>query len=1312
MGLSAQVVHDNIYIPIGHVGEEKSADAMVLGGNSFIIDGNGTTGGHITVFSGTSIVLKEGFHAKKGSVFSAKVGELSVPNLSPVPDLNWVRSRIFDGDRKVIAESKSFADYLGRTVQTQSRNVTDSKVIVSQTIYDDKGRAALTSMPVPINQSTLDYKNGLMCDNMGHNYSLDDFDTPSTLNQPKRVNSSIPNTLGWYYSNNNSREKHVATTKYPYSRVDYSRTIPGKVKRSADAGEAFRMGSGREVVSFTMSASDEELFEQDFFKQFVDSDDYNKYKFLLKTVSQDAQGRQVVSYTTADGLLVASCMSGKRDDDGDENVHMVSHLVPVKWGYWDKGLSADYCPPGQSDSGPPADYCPPGQNEDGEFIMIYPEPVETAFLDVHIPVGTNSITLSTDNYDIIDLVSDKYIKCDASLSGTFTFSSAQLNRSRFYRIRSKSGDFTLDQELNYYHHSFNVYDEAGRLIKSYSPKAVAAKNADMCTTYKYNSLGWLLESESPDQGKTEFKYRKDGQIRFSQNALQHSKKKVSFTNYDELGRPIESGVFRCGEDGYDELSDLNYDEEIVEYCEEQLYTLYDIPDSKLPSTVSKTQDYLLGKVSKTSNEHSTTWYSYTYDGNVAWVIQKLKDLPNQLFCMEYTYDFTGNVKRVVYQSGKEDQFIHTYTYDPDNRLSRVYAGPSDTDLQEQAHYHYYEHGPLKRVELADNLQGIDYVYTLQGALKSINHPNLDGNDPGKDGFSGTHSAFKKDVFALGLDYYSGDYARSGTNISSGHGVNYAGNINAMRWKTRDLANDNAGSVQNMYQFAYYKNNWLKQGVFGSFNQGSKHFAAKQDYKVENLTYDANGNIVSLNRNGYGEHLAMDKLNYHYIGSSNKLDYVSDAEGDAGMQDMSSQSSGNYEYDAIGQMTDNKQDGHYFDYDASGKVIAVYANAAKTDWIAQYKYDDRGFRVKKEDLKQGETTYYIRDLSGNIMAIYSDRDGKSIDTPEEYALYGSGRLGLARVEPGKLSYIYELADHLGNVRATVKKEDDGSLGLISQADYYPFGMLMPGRTIGSNEYRFGYQGQFAEKDEETGYNSFELRLWDGRLGRWLSTDPYGQYASSYLGMGNNPVNRIDADGGLDDWFVGKNKGEVVHAPNYGKNDVAALSQETGMDLNWFAKEGALGISAELSILSSTISGSKGFISLLNVENSIKLMDLNGFEMGPSLMKYVWKDRAPLLGELGMGRMGRFDIDSHTYTWLEKTYYPKGSIFSGEWKKSASVNKLAGTVKIRTIIGTPKFDSPTKMQHIGNVHKIFKFWQSLVSVPGPMTDYNYQNIRTIK
>ena len=71
-----------------------------------------------------------------------------------------------------------------------------------------------------------------------------------------------------------------------------------------------------------------------------------------------------------------------------------------------------------------------------------------------------------------------------------------------------------------------------------------------------------------------------------------------------------------------------------------------------------------------------------------------------------------------------------------------------------------------------------------------------------------------------------------------------------------------------------------------------------------------------------------------------------------------------------------------------------------------------------------------------------------------------------------------------------------------------------RTFQSETYRFGFQGQ--ELDSETGWNSFQLRMNDPETARWLSIDPYNQFASPYVSMGNNPINGIDPDGG---WFFG-------------------------------------------------------------------------------------------------------------------------------------------------------------------------------------------------
>ncbi len=75
------------------------------------------------------------------------------------------------------------------------------------------------------------------------------------------------------------------------------------------------------------------------------------------------------------------------------------------------------------------------------------------------------------------------------------------------------------------------------------------------------------------------------------------------------------------------------------------------------------------------------------------------------------------------------------------------------------------------------------------------------------------------------------------------------------------------------------------------------------------------------------------------------------------------------------------------------------------------------------------------------------------------------------------------------------------------------MAMPNRQIvGGEPYRYSFQGQ--EKDAETGKVAFQLRLYDPRINRWMTPDPYKQYPSPYMAMGNNPINRIDPNGGTD------------------------------------------------------------------------------------------------------------------------------------------------------------------------------------------------------
>ncbi|GEM_PF-3842633 len=86
------------------------------------------------------------------------------------------------------------------------------------------------------------------------------------------------------------------------------------------------------------------------------------------------------------------------------------------------------------------------------------------------------------------------------------------------------------------------------------------------------------------------------------------------------------------------------------------------------------------------------------------------------------------------------------------------------------------------------------------------------------------------------------------------------------------------------------------------------------------------------------------------------------------------------------------------------------------------------------------------------------------------------------------------------------------------DYYPFGMLMPGRhyTAGSSSlaYRYGMNGQ--EKDDEIygNGNSYSAEFWqyDARIGRRWNIDPVVKpWESRYATFSNNPILFVDPNG---------------------------------------------------------------------------------------------------------------------------------------------------------------------------------------------------------
>ncbi|MEQ9468202.1 MAG: hypothetical protein RLN88_12365, partial [Ekhidna sp.] len=126
--------------------------------------------------------------------------------------------------------------------------------------------------------------------------------------------------------------------------------------------------------------------------------------------------------------------------------------------------------------------------------------------------------------------------------------------------------------------------------------------------------------------------------------------------------------------------------------------------------------------------------------------------------------------------------------------------------------------------------------------------------------------------------------------------------------------------------------------------------------------------------------------------------------------------------------------------------------------------------------------------------------------------------------------------------------------VSQVnDFYPFGLPMSNswRAPGYVDPGLMYQSYFNSYDSLIGNYDFLLRNYDPVLGRWLQTDPYGQFASPYIGMGNLPHLGVDPDGGLFDAIFGKIIYDVFASGLVG-GIIGAFADDEGSNRDGFIK----------------------------------------------------------------------------------------------------------------------------------------------------------------
>ncbi len=598
------------------------------------------------------------------------------------------------------------------------------------------------------------------------------------------------------------------------------------------------------------------------------------------------------------------------------------------------------------------------------------------------------------------------------------------------------------------------------------------------TNYQYNSVGQLVQQTSPDGGTSKFWYNAAGQLVLSQDAQQALDGKYAYSRYDHLGRIVESGILfnftpTVGTNPmiitqlWDQLSFPNNLSPGSVQKKEVVHTEYTVSDPTV-SYNGQPQMHLRNRIShiwKDENNDgygkNNTWYSYDEHGNVRWLKQELPVIG--IKSMLYDYDLvSGKVNKVYYQEGTKEQFIHRYEYDADNRIVNVFTSKDDQIWERDAGYQYYLHGPLARKELGeDKVQGMDYVYTIEGYLKSINQVELDSlKDPGRDGTQ--QFGYIKDEFAMELGYYKGDYERSGSQIGQSNGAVYPyGGSGGMIDTQDDLYNGNISYWMSnirsgqksapginpvglqMRQCEYDVLNRLREANWRRYENGAWQANTNGTYN-ESFTYDGNGNILTLMRNGYdgpNATVAMDDLTYRYNNGNNQLvsnrlyhvndgvansPYADDLEdqgvfsgvvipGPNGQPTGNGQLPGapngpgptpnNYRYDAEGNLVADLSEGILeIKWNAANKVREVVK--ANSQHI-YFTYDALGNRITKTlaEMPPGgpnrilKTTFYVRDASGNVMAIYSQAYDAQTDSTklllEELPIYGADRVGMYR-----------------------------------------------------------------------------------------------------------------------------------------------------------------------------------------------------------------------------------------------------------------------------------------------------------------------------
>jgi RHS repeat-associated protein len=595
--------------------------------------------------------------------------------------------------------------------------------------------------------------------------------------------------------------------------------------------------------------------------------------------------------------------------------------------------------------------------------------------------------------------------------------------------------------------TYYIYDDYGSLRVVIQPQAIAALlyagnwsvstlMDELCFRYEYDQRNRMIIKKVPGAGEVYMVYDARDRVVLTQDAnlRNGSPAKWLLTGYDHINRVVYSGLINSSSSrathqssaysstaypnlanysgNYDEHSTTTYDKYYSYQFDNQDVSKLTAGNNAWPESVEATEELVYGKmVESITNvlsaetglepEHKSVYYDTK--GRIVQVLSDHVELNHDH--VTNRYDFSGKLicsyERHTFDGASSHNLVTIRTrmeFDNAGRTTRLWKQVNDANEKQIVENSYDELGQLKSKKLEPTynsyagLETLNYEYNIRGWLKSIN----------KDYTNGTNN----------LSWF-------GQTLSYNHGFTaqqYNGNISGWQWRSK------GDGERRAYGFTYDNLNRLLIADFTQHKTSSWNTSAGIDYTVNNLAYDANGNIRSMKQYGWklGGSTMIDKLNYTYVnsGSSNKLlKVIDDITTDNKLGDFydgTNGSNNDYTYDDNGNLiTDNNKGISSIEYN--------HLNLPQTITVAGkgsilYGYSSNGEKLLKKVTDDPTSTSSITTYYNGF--VFKDYELQFIPHEE------------GRIRPKDTSFVYDyfIKDHLGNVRMVLTDEE--------QTDAYP------------------------------------------------------------------------------------------------------------------------------------------------------------------------------------------------------------------------------------------------------------------------------------